>query len=347
MNKVITKERQSNFELLRIISMILIIMHHFAVHSGFPQGGGTINDYIVRFFAIGGKLGVNIFVLISGYFLVDSNFKFKKLLKLIIQLLFYSIIITLIFLCCKKVSLSEQLVLKTLFPASSSAWWFATIYILLYCVSPYLNIMIKNCNKHMHLNLILFLLFVQIVIRIFFKIENLSVFGWFITLYLIAAYIKLYPNNIMLSSKLMAFIGIYSFIMIAVFYMFFKLDYWFLTSFINLICSVSTFCLFKNFNIPNNKIINTVAKTTFGIYLIHDNNFIRPFIWKELFRCSFHYQFKTFLIFAVITVCLVFIVCSIIDFVRDFLFSTTIKFTKFVTTKIAQKKQDTLCSPNK
>ena len=29
------EERQSNFELLRIISMILIVAHHYAVHGGF------------------------------------------------------------------------------------------------------------------------------------------------------------------------------------------------------------------------------------------------------------------------------------------------------------------------
>lgn len=50
--------------------------------------------YIGRICLIGGKLAVNLFVLISGYFLIESEFKFKKVLKLIIQVYCYSIALT-------------------------------------------------------------------------------------------------------------------------------------------------------------------------------------------------------------------------------------------------------------
>ena len=51
----------------------------------------NINRFVGQFLYIGGKLGVVIFVLISGYFLVDSKFKIKKLLKLFLEVLFYSV----------------------------------------------------------------------------------------------------------------------------------------------------------------------------------------------------------------------------------------------------------------
>ena len=73
--KQITK-RDSNFELLRIICMVLIVIHHFSVHGGYfteTQGTLPFNATLIDLFAMGGRLGVNIFVLISGYFLINSK----------------------------------------------------------------------------------------------------------------------------------------------------------------------------------------------------------------------------------------------------------------------------------
>ena len=64
------KVRKSNFELLRIIAMIMIVFHHFAIfsESKFDINLITLNRLWNQFIRMGGKIGVNIFVLISGYF---------------------------------------------------------------------------------------------------------------------------------------------------------------------------------------------------------------------------------------------------------------------------------------
>ena len=84
--------RESNFELLRIISMILIVLHHYALHGGLFQPN-NLNEKVGLFILLGGKIGVNVFVIISGYFLVNSKFRIKKLLQLIGQVYFYAIFI--------------------------------------------------------------------------------------------------------------------------------------------------------------------------------------------------------------------------------------------------------------
>lgn len=94
------KKRQSNIELLRIISMILILAHHFSVHGGFNilKTSFTINRLWIQFLQFGGKIGVNIFVIISGYFLITSKgIKISKVLKLWLQLFFYSVSIYTLF----------------------------------------------------------------------------------------------------------------------------------------------------------------------------------------------------------------------------------------------------------
>lgn len=87
----IKKERQSNLELLRIFSMILIVMHHYAIHGGFDviDMQFNFNKEVIRFFTFGGKLGVNLFIMISGYFLIKSKFKKKNLLRLWITTTFF------------------------------------------------------------------------------------------------------------------------------------------------------------------------------------------------------------------------------------------------------------------
>ena len=70
-----TVTRQSNFELLRIVAMVMIVFHHFAVHGGFNFDSTTLSipRFWFNFIIMGGKTGVNIFVLISGYFLIQSK----------------------------------------------------------------------------------------------------------------------------------------------------------------------------------------------------------------------------------------------------------------------------------
>lgn len=56
--------RQSNIELLRIIAMVMIVGHHFAVHGwegGFPYPSISVNRLWIQFIQMGGKIGVNVF----------------------------------------------------------------------------------------------------------------------------------------------------------------------------------------------------------------------------------------------------------------------------------------------
>lgn len=100
-----SKKRNSNFELLRIISMLLIVFHHSVVHglliasASMNQGTPVSNQVWLTTFtgqlvAMFGKVAVAVFVMISGYFLVNSSFSWEKSLKkilfLVAQVYFYS-----------------------------------------------------------------------------------------------------------------------------------------------------------------------------------------------------------------------------------------------------------------
>lgn len=62
-------KRQSNIELLRIISMLLIVTHHYIVNSGIMETI-SLGDHPTKFtfltiWGMWGKMGINIFILIS------------------------------------------------------------------------------------------------------------------------------------------------------------------------------------------------------------------------------------------------------------------------------------------
>lgn len=101
MTQAVKKERQSNLELLRIITMLAIIAHHYVVNSGvtgqFDLTSLNINTIFLQLWGMWGKTGINIFVLISGYFMCRSNLTVQRYLKVFLEAMFYRIVIFVIF----------------------------------------------------------------------------------------------------------------------------------------------------------------------------------------------------------------------------------------------------------
>lgn len=339
--------------------MILIVMHHYAIHGGFDviDMQFNFNKEVIRFFTFGGKLGVNLFIMISGYFLIKSKFKKKNLLRLWITTTFFSIICMLPFLKNDLVNniIFLKLLLKSLFPICYNMWWFVTTYFIMYLLSNYINYFIYNIGKLKLKKLITALVLIFSILPTFFRMSiEVSNLLWFILIYFIGAYIRLYLNdNQYKLCRYSLIIGIviylFSFMSCIIF------DY--IGQFIPIFTSYATYfsgmttptmllsCIFlfigfKNLNVKYNKIINKVGSATFIVYLIHDNFFIRPYLWETLFKNSL-YQNSNFLIFhAIGSVVIVYVVCTVIgilynSYVERYLEKIAIKLlNKLKKTKI-------------
>lgn len=82
--------------------------------------------------------------------------------------------------------------------------------------------------------------------------------------------------------------------------------------------SICIFMVFKNMDIGYSKIINRIASTTFGIYLIHDNEYVRSFLWKELLHNASYMDSMYLPLHTVVSVAGVFCVCMGVESVRTF-----------------------------
>ena len=183
-----------------------------------------------------------------------------------------------------------------------------------------------------HLKLIIGLVILWVVIPFFCNIWlELSNLCWFITLYIIAAYIRLYPDHFKMVCRrylLIAFI-IY-FILMSIAYWIdisgFYSEFWSIYNPINhnnmqnspfaLAISVCIFLAFRRLNIGYNKIINIVAKTTFGIYLLHDHPLVRGWAYSDVFDCLGHTDSEYLIFYLFMIVFVIFISCMIIEYVR-------------------------------
>ena len=211
-------------------------------------------------------------------------------------------------------------------------YWFATSYILLYIFSPYLNILINVIDKKKHLMLIFLLVVIWSVIPTFTTaMLNFSSIGWFATLYIIAAYIRLYPNNwfekskinifMCLSTYMLILLSIIVFDIIGVKHSIFSSQATYFTGENKLpllFCAITLFLGFKNIEIRSYKIVNIIASSMFGVYLIHDNDLVRHFLWMDVFKNSSYYQSPCLVLHAISVILVVFFVCLFIDQARYF-----------------------------
>ena len=89
--------RESNFELMRIVSMILIIIWHIILHGHMIENSRNyaIRTYLsmIQYLIV---IHVNSFVILSGYFQSKSRFKLSKLLSLILEVIMYSFVILIV-----------------------------------------------------------------------------------------------------------------------------------------------------------------------------------------------------------------------------------------------------------
>ena len=144
---LVKKPRSSNLEWLRIVCMLLIIAHHFGGHGVYPASILPINHFIQVALTTGGKLGVNCFVLITGYFLLRSHFGWRKVFKLVATVWVYSVIIYLT-IALVEGNFDPILCAKAFFPVIYRQYWFMTAYLIAYILSPFVAILVRACTQN-------------------------------------------------------------------------------------------------------------------------------------------------------------------------------------------------------
>ena len=357
--------RESNFELLRVICMLMIITGHtFSWGGVLNASNSNIASMIYVIYAII-LVEVNCFILLTGYFQSKSKFKIKKFINLLFITYFYKVLITSLGYFLGWFSLSKSQFLWQISPFDLSNYWFIKIYLVLYCLSPFINKFIKSINRKTFRNLLIILF---IFCSVLVTVTNQQIFSnssgyslvQFVFMYLIGAYLreyiinddikeKMYKDKIELIKNIFIAISIFILCFIANYvlyrvgnFLISKGGFIFLIGnriksvFMNydnplvVIGSVGFFMFFALLKIKN-RFINILSATVFPVYLIHETAVFRPVLysWFGLNKLSNIGSYKIF-IWLFIVALAIFIGCTIIEYIRKFIIFIVNKIINYI-----------------
>lgn len=343
-----SSERNYGIDELRIISMMMIISLHFFSYN---PSATNFQIFSPAWFAriiilVLCRVSVNCYILITGFYIFKTRFKFKKFLELLAEVLFYSVTIYLLMVFSGAISFSLNPFICSFLPTLTRQYWFVTSYVGAYLCQPILRNILSLLSKEMYrISLLLgFLLFV-VYYNLFFFCDNLNFGGgtgivWFLYLFAVGGYVARFSENKHRSRfyakryVLMFAIAVASEIPFYILYFFTKKQIFIqgATIFVSVYNSIFIFIMsvifFEIFRtrtfcfkyLWQKKLLIFLSSGSFAVYLIHDNNSLRDILWWWI--GSIHISNVLILLLVwFVTVLSIYLVASMIDGVRRVFFN--------------------------
>lgn len=325
----------------------MVVAWHFYVHGLNienteiqTRGVNILNFGISQLIIVICSVCVNLFVLVTGFFLIKKSFKTIRFVRVWFQTVFYSVIIDFVLYLTGSNTNIMSNIWTDIMPISNNTYWFVKQYLRLIIIAPILSFYFLRLPKIIH-HLIMIIIFVIVLFLTirgpFCDVRYISGYSllWFIMLFYTGGYLHLYEisNKWIISTKLFCILIFFSWA-----YTIYALEYNHLyhsNILHNTMYEYNTFPYFlsiilfliiknKNFNGKRNlNIFYNIAPLTFGVYLIHDNIKIRTLLWEQLYSWSTLYDTLLLTPTAICVSCIIFTVCISIDYVRKKLFRVT------------------------
>lgn len=342
------KKRMANLELLRCVAMMMVIVLHYLGKGGLladltdssPESLDSVGltAWLLEAFCI---VAVNVYMLISGYFLCVSSFKLSRLLQLLVQVWLYSVTFGILGAATgviEETSVDIHYFLTLIFPISMEHYWFLTAYVFLYLLLPFVGMAVKRMTRQqmqlaMALLLITFCVLKSILPLRLEKDEKGYDCLWYLCVFVTAAYVRRFGVSVLkkrgravcmyVACCLLAFAGTMA------------LRFWYVRTgslgrmvkmcmeynhVLVLLAALGLFGAFARMEI-NGKIagvINKIAPYTLGVYLLHENLGLR-YTWQNWFRADRISNVGELLLWTLLAVLGVFVSGILVDMLRAWL----------------------------
>lgn len=342
--------RNSNHELMRILSMFFIVLWHVIIAGNLTNCSNPSVRMIYTLLQFTIIVHVNSYVLLTGYYQSKSTFKQSKLWKIINSAWFYRVVIMVLFSILGFISIDKVQIIKDILPVGLDNYWFIKAYILLYCITPFLNKFIKALDKKTYQKMLMVCFIIVCIIPNitggeFFASTGYTLYN-FIFLYFLGAYLRDYPLDENYFFKIFSK-KLFKIIMIAIFFGCVLLNnvlFYFqeqlsgvnglfdlIASYINtasleysnpivIVQTVAYFSFFTTLKIKS-KAINYLSGLMLGIYFIHENNYMIANLYKWLGIAGGSINSLSFVPYVLFIAMIIFIGCAIIEALRQILFS--------------------------
>lgn len=323
--------RKSNFELLRIVAMFLIVTSHYAgwIQPQFSAESITFNRVLNQTLCFGGGAGNILFFLISGYFWKDNSDNKKRIFKLWIEMFFYSILCMILAAVVLEMRGIRSFLAAAL-PFSHGEYWFMTAYLVIMLLMPWMNILIRNLDKKTHQKLLVVLFMLTSIIPTIpgCPTNIISDVGFYFFIYLIGVYLRQYPGHYLDTVKfnlMAAMVLLIGLVGTVICFDLLGMQYSFIVEYTGyflrmqsplvIFWALSVFRIFGKIKMNEHKFINYISGSVLGVYLIHSNKNIRDFMWKMIFK-NVQLESPYMFVHLLCSVVGIFVVCIVIDLVR-------------------------------
>lgn len=335
--------RNSAFELARILCMLAIVFGHFVGQSHITLRAQTDIRFVTILLGSGTRIAVNVFIMISAWFMVRRPFRSDGFLKIYGQLWFYSVVTS--YLChiffgtCNSIAS----IVRPLFPVSTLALWYISAHLSLMLLSPFLNKVFLLPKKQLQRLLAALFILLSGMTTFFSICSSVAVdltwgewVAWFSFVYLVIGYIKLHVDLKKLRTVLFLVLGLGIWLSLATIRAAAKVGYldshifealakrttiW-LYNASTLPCFLSSLLIFifvatrKTFS---SRVINNLSASTLGVYIIHQVPVFYPYLWTMVFPTTKYYHSPYLPLYIIFVVVTTFLGASLIDNVRKML----------------------------
>ena len=336
------REKNYGIDALRMLAMFMVVVLHLLNQGGILNASGRFTSQYEAGWLLQSAAfcAVDVYALISGYVWVQARYKYRNLMELWLQVLFYTVSITALFWLIVPNSVSAMEWLKAIFPVMFNQYWYFSSYVALFLFIPLLNFVLENMEKRkLQFCIGIILLFFSCVQTLFYS----DAFGtndgcsaiWLMILYLVGGYIRKYGHKE--NGKAAKFLAGY-FAMIG-FTWLSKLFIEILTLHIlgevragNYLISyksptilLAAICLvmfFARIQIApfGEKVIRFFSPMAFGVYLIHTHPLVFSCIMKDRFTEYAAFPWFIEILTILGTAVVINLICYAIDFIRLVLF---------------------------
>lgn len=301
-----TKQRQSNFELLRILAIFMVLMHHSLLDAAKTCG------YLVQYTLEDGYMGVmlnsmciigvNLFILITGWF--GCKYPFRNIGRILIEVVLLSGITYLLGVAC---NLTNFVFVDFLKSMNFLHNWFIVAYVMLLFMVPVLETALSDNSNYGRLRLssvefifsrIDMYVMSLLVVAVFFGwvLQYLNVDGYnmlnFVLLYVLSRWLRIKIESGKLKTSRWSLFSLYilmSIILTVLFILYFgvtkhessiqrTMHFMGYNNPFVLISAVCIFLLFQKIRIQSN-LINKLAISVLGVFIIHGVPYVAS-LWR-------------------------------------------------------------------
>jgi hypothetical protein len=266
---------------------------------------------------------VNCFIFVSGYY--GIRLKIKTVVTLFVQAFMYSILLN-IFYDYFFASVNLDTFVSSLFPVFKSHWWFITTYIVLYMLSPFLNMAKQQLSKFQFLYVLGILTIVNSFVGLISSAPNLGINNGysvmsFVTVYFYGHAFKKYfkfnkGKSIFIITYVLSCSIIFLLFIAGLKYLGPKYAYkaFAYNNPLVLISAISFFFIFKESKIKSNMVLK-FSPVVLGVYLIHDHKRVRILLGQVYDKLEL-YSFNIYVSLLTLSL-VVFIVAGFIEWNRS------------------------------